>query len=450
MPEPTKVIKVTQNKAGFYTLQTAAGETFTSYTRDGGDANSVFPNLASFVKDVEDRNSGIIRTPPKTYSNVAANVKPTGRVTTTGTGYTYSTLTDGRIKVVSPDGRSVISNVPPGMSVQQFVSQVANQSFGVPLNSLTQTMVEGARGLTSELSNSLPFLGSTGLTSVIDNAAVGLANEFGTAANQVINGITSPLNSLAGLVDPSGQIFGNTLGSLGLLNSNLNFSPDIGIGSGSGNIGAIDDPEVDMRIRIRPRITQQAEVFGDGAGPMGPLYETNGMVYMYTPVISYSHSVNYNPMNFTHSNQDFYFFNNSPSVQIQISGRFTAQTEAEAAYAFACMHFLRTVTKMRFGASDPQRGLPPPMLLLDGYGNFMFNQLPIIITQYSFDLPQDVDYVEIPINAQGGGGTAWVPVDFNIAATCIVQQTPDALRTQFNLDQFRSGGLLGTSGRGWI
>lgn len=101
---------------------------------------------------------------------------------------------------------------------------------------------------------------------------------------------------------------------------------------------------------------------------------------------------------------------------------------------------------MHFGSTDPEAGLPPPPLVLSGYGDFMFNDLTVILTDFSMALPNNVDYLEVDI----GGHTAWVPslTTFNI--TCVVQQTPKQQRDQFNLKEFTSGKMMSSGTKGWI
>jgi len=219
-------------------------------------------------------------------------------------------------------------------------------------------------------------------------------------------------------------------GSLGL-GENLSAS-DPGLGAQS-----------DHRVRIRAKPGMEGEVYG--SGPISILNDTNGMVFPYTPMITWSQSVNYSPLNLVHVNQDFHYYGSTPNLSLGITGRFTAQNTMQAQYCFACIHFLRTVSKMRFGTSDEKRGLPPPMLVLDGYGDQMFNQLPIIINQFSIELINDVDYVRVPMSA----GEAWVPAEFSITMNVIIQNTPAAWRDQFNLDAFRNGEMLGAT-KGWI
>lgn len=220
-------------------------------------------------------------------------------------------------------------------------------------------------------------------------------------------------------------------------NTRTSASPPIGLGN------SVPQAEKDHRVRLKAKPGQEAAVYG--SGPLSVLYNTNGLVFPYTPQIEYAHAAKYSPIPTVHTNQEYNYYSSTTNPTITFSGRFTAQNKAQAAYCFAAIHFTRTVTKMRFGVSDGKRGLPPPILLLEGYGNFMFNDLPVILSTSSVSLPSGVDYVQVPMT----GGEAWVPVDFTIAYSLTVQNTPSEWRDQFNWDKFRDGQMLGNGVKGW-
>lgn len=203
---------------------------------------------------------------------------------------------------------------------------------------------------------------------------------------------------------------------------------------------------VDKRVRIRPRETMAAEIYG--SGPMSILSETNGIIFPYTPTITYKQNPLWQNQDLTHSIQQYYYFTATESAEISITGRFTVQNAKEGRYMLAVFHFLRSYSKMHFGVSDPKRGLPPPILILDGYGDYMFNQLPIIIRQWNMDFPNDVDYIRVSTGSAGGGqsggnsGYAYLPASTNITISAIVQRPPNTLKHEFDLQRFRNGELM--------
>jgi hypothetical protein len=218
------------------------------------------------------------------------------------------------------------------------------------------------------------------------------------------------------------------------------------IGGSTASTSSSDN--VDFRVRIRAQTAAKPSVYGPAGSSniLNILYDTNGMLFPYTPTISWSQAVEYDALHFTHSNQDYYVYKNTPSTTIDVTGQFTLQNQREGEYMLACMHFLRTVSKMYFGQQNPQlAGLPPPVLLFSGYGNYMFNDLPVIVKSHSYSLDNTVDYVTV----NTAGGSARLPSIITMQVQLIVQHTPQDMRTKFDLDQFRTGALM-RNNKGWI
>jgi hypothetical protein len=256
----------------------------------------------------------------------------------------------------------------------------------------------------------------------------------------------------------TGDLFASSASPTGFVNSSGNPADPNGDFSFNDDIlatgerpSSIKEAPTDHRVRIKP--LNPDDFYPDIPATDGEaiseehlldaIKATNGVIFPYTPVISWSHQTNYTGMATTHANQDYLFYNNTASVTFTISGRFSAQNEAEARYLVSAKHFFQTAGKMHFGQTDEKRGLPPPVLVLSGYGDYMLNNLPCVLTSFSLDLPDNVDYVAVDIL----GGTTLVPAVCTFSLTMTVQQTPRTQRS-FNFDEFASGSLLKT--RGWI
>jgi len=119
---------------------------------------------------------------------------------------------------------------------------------------------------------------------------------------------------------------------------------------------------------------------------------TDGVIFPYTPQISTAYKANYEQYDLIHSNYRGIFYKNSRVDDISIRGTFTAQDTQEANYLLAVIHFFRSATKMFYG-QDPQRGTPPPICLLNGFGQYQFSDHPVVISSFSYNLPNDVDYI---------------------------------------------------------
>lgn len=297
----------------------------------------------------------------------------------------------------------------------------------------------------------------------------------------------------------TGALVNNALGSIA--NAVLPRSVFGGFGSQAlsplvGQNRMSQDPE-NRRVSLRPRPAAQSRVLGDGL--LNPLKETGGLVWPYTPTISSNMDVDYQTMATVHANQDFHVYSKTPAAQLQVNGDFTVQNQKEGQYALAAIHFLRTVTKMNFGENDPLAGTPPPVLLFNAYGPFVFHNLPVIVKGFQIEFPDSVDYVQVQVSGSAGsrvipatpatpatparpskpvpkptasesyadgpaaGGarstpaptvvpvtsneatlvpqnyTVWLPSQFKISAVLIVQHTPKELRSRFNMNAYRDG-----------
>ena len=179
---------------------------------------------------------------------------------------------------------------------------------------------------------------------------------------------------------------------------------------------------------------------GNVRGIMEPLAQTNGMVFPFTPTIDFAQEIDYSSYDPVHSNQELHSYTRTKAPKINVTGKFTVQNSFEASYALASLHFCRTVSKMAFGKSQ-NAGTPPPVLLFSAYGDYIFNDVPVIVTAFNMSFPEDVDYVLVP------NSNSWMPSMFSIQISLTVQNTPDQLRS-FSLEKFRSGQLL--KNKGWV
>ena len=80
-----------------------------------------------------------------------------------------------------------------------------------------------------------------------------------------------------------------------------------------------------------------------------------------------------------------------------ISGDFFTETNEDADYWVAAVTFLRTATKMFYGDNGVNSGNPPVIVKLNGYGEYVFKNVPCVITSFNIDMAQDVDYFKTHI-----------------------------------------------------
>lgn len=205
-----------------------------------------------------------------------------------------------------------------------------------------------------------------------------------------------------------------------------------------------------FRARLSPKPNGQSEVLGtrDVENILRPLWETNGIIFPYTPTVSTGAQASYEEYKMTHSIYKYNAFQNSDTDVITITGDFTAQTQSEAQYLLAVMHFLRTSTKAYFGAqgdsasaySKLRTGTPPPVLLFNYLGQYQFKNVPVIIKQFNYVLEPGVDYVRVyPL---AGAQETYVPSWVSISVVLDTQYNTKKIRNEFDLDQFRQGKLI--------
>lgn len=178
---------------------------------------------------------------------------------------------------------------------------------------------------------------------------------------------------------------------------------------------------------------------------LAPLkYTDYSVVFPIMPSISLVHSATYSEINHIHTNYPFPQFNNSRVEDITISGEFPVQNVEDGQYWVAATHFFRSVSKMFYGETS-NKGAPPPICKLNGYGDFVFNNVPIVITSVTTDLPNNVDYIRVPIFTETNGieqtRYSMVPTNSNIAIQCKVIYSRAKVET-FSLDKFINGDLI--------
>lgn len=210
--------------------------------------------------------------------------------------------------------------------------------------------------------------------------------------------------------------------------------------------------------RVRIHLPAQPSTF-ETSPLLQPLVKSNSsMVFPTTPQILVTHSANYNMFHPIHTNYPYPVYENSMVEDITISGEFPVENEADGLYWVAAVHFMRSVTKMFYGEGD-LRGHPPPRCALSGYGDFIFDTMPVVIKMFSIDLPNNVDYIKVPLSSATalqsqipasvikGQEYTYVPTLSSINITVSPAFSRDATR-QFNLTDFINGEYVGNPGNG--
>lgn len=170
-------------------------------------------------------------------------------------------------------------------------------------------------------------------------------------------------------------------------------------------------------------------------GILAPLASTQGVVFPYTPVLSVSHAANFGQYDITHSVYQPNYWVNTSNPTIDMTATFTAQDLSEASHTAACLHFFKAVTKGSFGQQtrNTTSGSPPPVLLLNSYGQFQ--NVPVVLRSFTYTLPDDFDYVTVDTAV----GEQTLPTQMLVQLSFSPQYAPTKVRKEFNINSYRSG-----------
>lgn len=272
-------------------------------------------------------------------------------------------------------------------------------------------------------------------------------------AGQVVGAVGGVLNALGGLGSALGISSLTRLGTLpvGAEETYENYTP-VSWGLGTESNGN------DWRVRLH--LPSGVSSFMNSP-ILQPLYDSNNsMVFPTTPQILVTHAANYNSLQPIHTNYAYPIYQSSSVEDITITSEFPVENESDGRYWIAAVHFLRSVTKMFYGNSS-YTGAPPPLVHLSGYGDFVFNKMPCVVKLFTLDLPDSVDYIQVPISTSVDisstpeltrtnvpGGYSYVPTLSRLNITISPTYSRDTTR-KFSLDTYVQGGYIG-GGQGVI
>lgn len=168
-----------------------------------------------------------------------------------------------------------------------------------------------------------------------------------------------------------------------------------------------------------------------------PITLAGGLVFPYTPQINIGASATYATQSPVHSNSSFRSFKNSEPSQITISAPMYVEDAEQALYWLAAVHYLRSLTKMYTGTGT-NTGNPPPIVRLNGYGPYVFNHVPVVVTKFSVQLNADCDYISATAL---GVDLGHVPTKSTLEITLQPMYSKDNVR-KFSLQAFATGAYI--------
>ncbi len=220
--------------------------------------------------------------------------------------------------------------------------------------------------------------------------------------------------------------------------------------------------KTDWRVRLGVPDGPLRKFFDFDNNPlMAPLQEANGIFWPLTPTMVIQHSANYNAMDQVHSNYPHQAYQNSQVDSLNIIGEYPVQNSEDAKHWVATVNFLRTATKMFFGREeglDGLKGNPPPIMHLFGYGDHMFNKVPVVINTFNVELKSGIDYISTKQTQVGygpgrvdptlaaaverGESQTWAPTLSNISVLVTPIYSRDSIKN-FSMKKFVNGELNG-------
>lgn len=213
----------------------------------------------------------------------------------------------------------------------------------------------------------------------LENIANGLANDLSAfLENTFVDYTKNVSKALSGLQDPS-QLISSVRKMYLPLGGNV-FQAALVNFVGPGNAD-------DWRVRLSIPFD-----FFMGSAVLKPLMDAGGLVFPYTPSITIGSTAAYDEQRITHQNFAFNSYQSSSINSIDITAEFYVEDAEQAKYWIAVLHFLRSATKM-YTSDTTAGGSPPPILSLNGYGDFVFKNVPVVIKSFSVSLDKECDYI---------------------------------------------------------
>ena len=216
----------------------------------------------------------------------------------------------------------------------------------------------------------------------------------------------------------------------------------------------------DWRVKLTVPNGPLTSFFDFDSNPlMQPLAGIGGIFWPLTPSMVIQHSANYNAMDMTHSNFPHQAYQNSQVDSLNIIGEYPVQNQDDAKHWVATVNFLRTATKMFFGVDDGTglKGNPPPILHLSGYGDHMFQKVPVVLNSFNVELRAGIDYISTRQNESGyktartrermglpelEKNQTWAPTLSNISVLVTPIYSRDSVKN-FSMKKFVRGELNG-------
>jgi hypothetical protein len=169
---------------------------------------------------------------------------------------------------------------------------------------------------------------------------------------------------------------------------------------------------------------------------------TSTLIFDVMPTINEGRTVQYDPFAPLHAAGEILRFRNTANRTWGISAKLISRTVSEASENLLKLNMIRAWAMPYYGsgtAMDPKTseylGAPPPILTLKAYGEQMIGPVKCVLDSYSWEFPNDVDYIKTDSNVP-------FPVILSVTLQLKEAWSPSEL-SGFDLMKYRSGDLPG-------
>ena len=181
---------------------------------------------------------------------------------------------------------------------------------------------------------------------------------------------------------------------------------------------------------------------------LGPSHKGNNypacLNFPFTPTLSIIQSANYSSYDLTHTNYQQRAFDSSTNIEFNVTAPMIVRSEEEAEYVYHGATFMRAAMKMSFGQDDIP-GMPPPVLRLYAHG--IYENLPVQVRDFTWNLDSDIDYIETTIRSgeksrQANSAdeiTIRVPVQNHFVFSLQTTYSPQSVRENFGVQDYLDG-----------
>jgi hypothetical protein len=159
--------------------------------------------------------------------------------------------------------------------------------------------------------------------------------------------------------------------------------------------------------------------------------------FPFTPTISVIQSANYSSYDVTHSNFQQRAFDSHTNMELNITAPMIVRSEEEALYVYNAALFIRSVMKMTW-LKDDEPGMPPPILRFNSHG--IYENVPCMIRDFTWNLDSDIDYIEIP-DPKNSKKIIRVPVQNMFVLSLSTTYSPKSVRENFSVKDYLAGNL---------